>query len=78
MIAVAMFNKSGKEMGTCAEAAKAYGCGMSYMRRLAREGRVPTEEHAGSWWFDLEAVRSLAGRNDGGRLKKRATGFKKD
>jgi hypothetical protein len=51
---------------------------MSYMRRLARDERVRTEEHAGIWWFDVEDVRKLATRQDGGRKKKRSQGFQAD
>ena len=75
---IAVKNENGREIVSCSEAAEAYGCTMSYMRRLAREDRVRTEEHAGVWWFDIEDVRKLAGRSDGGRKKKRSQGFQAD
>jgi len=75
---VAVKNEKGREMVPCSEAAEAYGCTMSYMRRLAREERVRTEEHAGVWWFDIEDVRKLADRSDEGRKKKRSQGFQAD
>jgi hypothetical protein len=75
---VAVKNESGRELVPCSEAAEAYGCTMSYMRRLARDERVRTEEHAGIWWFDIEDVRKLASRTDGGRKKKRSQGFQAD
>ena len=75
---VAVKNESGRELVPCSEAAEVYDCTMSYMRRLAREGRVRTEEHAGIWWFDIEDVRKLASRPDGGRKKKRSQGFQAD
>jgi hypothetical protein len=75
---VAVKNEKGREMVSCSDAAEAYGCTMSYMRRLAREDRVRTEEHAGVWWFDIEDVRKLAGRTEGGRKKKRSQGFQAD
>lgn len=73
-----MKNEKGREMVSCSDAAEAYGCTMSYMRRLARKDRVRTEEHAGVWWFDIEDVRKLAGRTEGGRKKKRSQGFQAD
>jgi hypothetical protein len=75
---IAVKNENGREIVSCSEAAEAYDCTMSYMRRLARAGRVRTEEHAGVWWFDIEDVKKLAGRTDGGRKKKRSQGFQAD
>jgi hypothetical protein len=75
---IAVKNENGREIVSCSEAAKVYDCSMSYMRRLARDERVRTEEHAGTWWFDLEDVRKLASRTDKGRKKKRSQGFQAD
>jgi hypothetical protein len=72
---VAVKNDKGREMVSCSDAAQEYDCTMSYMRRLAREGRVRAEEHAGVWWFDLEDVRKLSERQDEGRKRKRSQGF---
>ena len=75
---VAVKSENGRQLVPCSEAAEVYGCTMSYMRRLARDSRVRTEEHAGIWWFDLEDVRKLAERTDEGRKKKRSQGFQPD
>jgi hypothetical protein len=75
---LAVKSESGRELVPCSEAAEVYGCSMSYMRRLARDDRVRTEEHAGIWWFDIEDVRKLSCRTDGGRKKKRSQGFQAD
>jgi hypothetical protein len=61
----------------CREAAEAYGCTMSYLRRLARAGRVWTEKVGPrAYVFNLDEIKQLARRKDGGRLRKRAEGFK--
>jgi hypothetical protein len=51
---------------------------MSYIRRLARDGRLVTQIIAGSYLFDETQVRRLAAEAAGGkgRHKKRAGGFK--
>jgi excisionase family DNA binding protein len=62
----------------CREAAEAYGCTMSYIRRLARDGRLDTEMVGGSYVFDEAQVRRLAAKaaKGEGRQRKRAGGFK--
>lgn len=62
----------------CREAAEAYGCSMSYIRRLARLGRLETEEVGGTYVFDEAEVRRLAAQaaKSEGRQRKRAGGFK--
>jgi hypothetical protein len=51
---------------------------MSYIRRLARLGRLETEEVAGSYVFDEADVKRLAATaaKGEGRQRKRAGGFK--
>jgi hypothetical protein len=78
MIAMALKNERGRRMISCREAAEAYGCSMSYIRRLARLGRLETEEVAGSYVFDEADVKRLASQaaKGEGRQRKRAGGFK--
>jgi len=75
---VALKNDSGRSMIGCREAAEAYGCTMSYIRRLARDGRLDTEMVGGSYVFDEAQVRRLAAKaaKAEGRQRKRAGGFK--
>jgi hypothetical protein len=65
---LALKNEHGRKMISCRKAAEAYGCSMSYIRRLARLGRLQTDEVGGSYLFD-EAKGE-------GRQRKRAEGFK--
>ena len=75
---VALRNDSGRRMLSCRQAAKEYGCTMSYIRRLARSGRLDAEEVGGSYFFDEAQVKRLAAQasKGEGRQKKRAEGFK--
>jgi hypothetical protein len=77
---VALRNDSGRRLISCRKAAETYGCSMSYIRRLARLGRLETEEVGGSYVFDEAEVRRLAARaaKGEGRQRKRASGFKPD
>jgi hypothetical protein len=77
---VALRNDSGRRLISCRKAAETYGCSMSYIRRLARLGRLETEEVGGSYVFDEAEVRRLAARaaQGEGRQRKRASGFKPD
>jgi hypothetical protein len=77
---VALRNDSGRRLISCRKAAETYGCSMSYIRRLARLGRLETEEVGGSYVFDEAEVRRLAARaaKGEGRMRKRASGFKPD
>jgi len=65
-------------MISCREAAETYGCSMSYIRRLARLGRLDTEEVGGSYVFDEAEVKRLASQaaKAEGRQRKRAGGFR--
>lgn len=75
---MALRNERGRKLISCREAAEAYGCTMSYIRRLARLGRLETEEVGGSYVFDEAEVRKLAAQASkaDGRQRKRAGGFK--
>ena len=75
---MALRNERGRKLISCREAAEAYGCTMSYIRRLARLGRLETEEVGGSYVFDEAEVRKLAAQaaKADGRQRKRAGGFK--
>ena len=75
---VALRNERGRKLISCRDAADAYGCSMSYIRRLARLGRLETEEVGGSYLFDEAEVKRLAAQADKGegRHRKRAEGFK--
>lgn len=75
---MALRNERGRKLISCREAAEAYGCTMSYIRRLARLGRLETEEVGGSYVFDEAEVRKLASQaaKGEGRQRKRAGGFK--
>ena len=75
---MALRNERGRKLISCREAAEAYGCTMSYIRRLARLGRLETEEVGGSYVFDESEVRNLASQaaKGEGRQRKRAGGFK--
>ena len=75
---MALRNERGRKLISCREAAEAYGCTMSYIRRLARLGRLETEEVGGSYVFDEADVRKLASQaaKGEGRQRKRAGGFK--
>lgn len=75
---MALRNDRGRKLISCREAAEAYGCTMSYIRRLARTGRLETEEVGGSYVFDEAEVRKLASQaaKGEGRQRKRAGGFK--
>lgn len=75
---VALRNDSGRRMISCRKAAETYGCTMSYIRRLARSGRLDAEEIGGSYVFDEAQVKRLAAQaaKGEGRQKKRSEGFK--
>lgn len=75
---VALRNDRGRKMISCREAAEAYGCSMSYIRRLARTGRLEAEEVGGSYVFDEAEVKRLASQaaKGEGRQRKRAEGFR--
>jgi excisionase family DNA binding protein len=75
---MALRNERGRKLISCREAAEAYGCTMSYIRRLARLGRLEKEEVGGSYVFDEAEVRKLAAQaaKGEGRQRKRAGGFK--
>lgn len=75
---VALRNERGRKLISCREAAEQYGCTMSYIRRLARLGRLETEEVGGSYVFDEAEVRRLANQaaKGEGRQRKRSGGFK--
>ena len=75
---VAVKNEKGIRLIDCRKAADTYGCTMSYIRRLARDGRLDSQVVAGSYLFDETQVRRLAAEAAGGkgRHKKRAGGFK--
>lgn len=75
MIAM-MKDDDGRNLITCNEAAEIYGCGMRYIRKLAAAGRVHAVIVGRSYLVSEEDVRRLAGRDDGGRLRKRSTGHK--
>ena len=76
MSCMTLKNEKGRKLVSCREAAEAYGCTMRYIRKLAKDQRLSTELHGGAYFFDIEEVKKLASRKDGGRLKKRAEGFK--
>ena len=57
---MALRNEKGRKLISCKQAAEAYGCTMSYIRRLARLGRLETEEVGGSYVFDELEVKRLA------------------
>jgi excisionase family DNA binding protein len=76
MVCMALRDDKGRKLVSCREAAKAYGCTMRYLRKLAKDGRLTTELAGGAYLFDLEEVRKMASRRDGGRLKKRSEGFR--
>ncbi len=75
---VALRNERGRKMISCREAAEAYGCTMSYIRRLARLGRLEHEEVGGTYVFDEAEVKRLAAQaaKAEGRQRKRAVRFK--
>jgi excisionase family DNA binding protein len=75
---VALRNDRGRKMISCREAAEAYGCTMSYIRRLARLGRLEHEEVGGTYVFDEAEVKRLAAQaaKAEGRQRKRAVRFK--
>ena len=75
---VALKNEHGRKMISCRKAAEAYGCSMSYIRRLARLGRLHTDEVGGSYLFDEAEVKRLASQaaKGEGRQRKRAEGLK--
>lgn len=75
---MALRNERGRRLISCREAAEAYGCTMSYIRRLARLGRLETEEVGGSYVFDETEVKRLAAQaaKGEGRQRKRSGGFK--
>lgn len=73
-----MKDSQGRQMVDVRTAAKRYDCSMTYIRRLAREGRIGSELVAGSYMVCLPQVLELAGRKSKGRHKKRASGFKPD
>jgi hypothetical protein len=77
---VALRAEEGRIWISCREAAEEYGCTMSYIRRLARLGRLDTDEIAGSYVFDKAQVRRLAAAASKaqGRMRKRSGGFKPD
>ena len=77
MIAM-MKDSEGREMVDVRTAAKRYDCSMTYIRRLAREGRIGSELVAGSYMVCLPQVLELAGRKAKGRHKKRSAGFRPD
>jgi excisionase family DNA binding protein len=74
---VALRNDKGRKLISCREAAEAYGCTMSYIRRLARLGRLQTEEVGGCYFFEEADVKRLAAQaaKGEGRQRKRAEGF---
>lgn len=75
---VALKAEQGRTWICCREAAEEYGCSMSYIRRLARAGRLDTDVLAGGYVFDKAQVRQLAAEaaKAKGRMRKRAGGFK--
>lgn len=77
---MALKSESGRRWISCREAAEAYGCTMSYIRRLARLGRLEPEEVGGRYVFDEADVRRVAAQaaKGKGRMRKRAGGFKPD
>lgn len=72
--------EDGRTLISCRDAAKEYGCSMSYIRRLARLGRLTPSEMAGGHVFDRAEVRLVAAQaaKSKGRMRKRAAGFKPD
>lgn len=74
---MALRNEKGRKLISCKQAAEAYGCTMSYIRRLARLGRLETEEVGGSYVFDEVEVKRLAAQaaKAEGRHRKRSEGF---
>ncbi len=75
---MALQNDRGRKLISCREAAEAYGCTMSYIRRLARLGRLEHEEVGGTYVFDEAEVKRLAAQaaKAEGRQRKRAVRFK--
>jgi excisionase family DNA binding protein len=50
---------NGRDMVTCQEAARLYGCTMSYIRRLARDGRITSLTLGRTWLVDKSEVSEL-------------------
>ena len=50
----------GRNLVTCHEAAKIYGCSMRYMRRLASTGRVYSQTLGRTYLVDRDEVQKLA------------------
>lgn len=71
-----MKDDDGRNLITCNEAAEIYGCGMRYIRKLVAAGRVHAVLVGRGYLVSEEDVRRLAERDEGGRLRKRATGHK--
>ena len=75
---MALRNERGRKLMSCREAANAYGCTMSYIRRLARLRRIESEEVGGCYFFEEGDVKRLAAQaaKGEGRQRKRAVRFK--
>lgn len=64
---------AGREMITCQEAARIYGCTMGYIRRLARDGKL-TAQSVGPMWFVDKSELLQAKRLCGSKAKGFAAG----
>jgi len=71
-----MKDDAGNRMIGANEAAELYGCSQRYIRRLAAEGRIRSEIVGRTYLVSAADVKKLSSRQDGGRLRKRATGHK--
>lgn len=74
---MAIRDERGSKLIPCAKAAELYGCTMSYIRRLARAGKLDTELQAGSYFFHEAQVKRLAAKaaTATGRHRKRSSKF---